>query len=316
MNRKILLIFVFLAFGSRSILADGSHFVMGTNLVSQLYWVIGANLCQLMHSKNAGFECLAEKSDGSVANVWGLKEGLFDIALAGKDTVERMYKGDPENGVNPISSLRLIMPLYVNKFTIITNPQSKIGTPNDLKGKKIDIGVRGSESYRAFKDFMKIKGWTDKDFGKIYASEPFTQKSNLLKNKVDAITIFEGSPNSWVWRILDVYPGHILSLDAQDISALSQKFKNYIPVTMDAKMYPNNNYVIQTFGTEVYLVATESTNPDIIYTFLKTVDQNMYELKKTHPVLADVYTYNVKREKPIIPLHLGAERYLIERGIL
>jgi len=317
MKQTFLRIFIFLIVANYgSCEAHKPTLLVGTNLLSQLHFPLGGNLCQLMKANQVGFTCLIQKTNGEQANSEGLKEGLFDVTFLGKEIAERMYKGEAQKGIKGLSSLRLIMPLYKNQFIVIVNPQSNIGTFNDLKGKKIDIGRKGSESYETFKDIMKIKGWTGKDFDKIYASDPFKQKNNLLADKVDAIVLFEGNPNSWVFNILASFVGRIISLDAQDIAHLNKKFKNYVPITLDAKIYPNNPYAVQTFGTDVYLVTTQSTSLDIIYTFLKTLDENMYEFKKTHPVLKDIYTYNLTEEKPEIPLHVGVERYLIERGIL
>lgn len=315
MKKKILIIY-FLIFGFiLPLKADEPTVILGTSFLNQAPFVIGSIFCQMANFKKVGFQCLVQRTDGAIANIWNLKNGLIDIAFVDKKTAESIYKGQ-ERKIGPLISLRLIMPIYKNQFIVIANPKSNIGTFNDLKGKKIDIGLRESKSFKVFEDIMKVKGWTDKDFEKIYESEPYAQKNNLLDNKVDAIVLFERSPNLWIFGILEAYPGRIISLDAEDLANLNQMFPDYSPITLDAKMYPHNNYVVQTFGTEVYLLTTESTDSGVIYSFLKMLDQNMYELKKTDPALKDVYTYNIKKENSVIPLHLGAKQYFLERGIL
>jgi hypothetical protein len=63
-------------------------------------------------------------------------------------------------------------------------------------------------------------------------------------------------------------------------------------------------------------VASAKLDPDIVYTIVKTVFENLDEMKKLHPAFRTLDKTKMVSDGLSAPLHEGAIRYYQEQGLL
>ena len=93
--------------------------------------------------------------------------------------------------------------------------------------------------------------------------------------------------------------------------------KPYLAKTrIAAGTYPGMTAPVATFGSTITVVTSVDTSEDVVYGFVKTIFDNLSELKKLHPAMRGLDPANMVRSGMTAPLHRGAERYFREQGLM
>jgi TRAP transporter TAXI family solute receptor len=68
---------------------------MGTAAVTGVYFPVGVSLCRLVnqHRRETGVRCAARPTEGSVANIAGLREGRLELAIVQSDVQAQAVAG-------------------------------------------------------------------------------------------------------------------------------------------------------------------------------------------------------------------------------
>ena len=135
-----------------------------------------------------------------------------------------------------------------------------------------------------------------------------------MDKKIDAFIYTVGVPSAAIEE-----PANSTEIDILDIN--SDAIKDFIsdkPYYVMAQ-YPEGIFKgvdeFETYAVKATVVASADTDEQLVYDYVKTVFENLDELKKTHAA------FQVLDEAEMLkglsaPLHPGAERYYKERGWL
>lgn len=143
---------------------------VGTAAVSGMYFPVGVALCRLVnqHRRETGLRCAARPSGGSVANVGGLRDGAFELALVQSDTQAEAVAGiGAFAAVGPSDDLRAVMSLYPEALTLVVRADSGIARVEDLAGKRVWLGAEGSGTRDLAADLMNALGWTEASLAEV-----------------------------------------------------------------------------------------------------------------------------------------------------
>ena len=88
----------------------------------------------------------------------------------------------------------------------------------------------------------------------------------------------------------------------------------YAMATIPGGMYPNNPNPTQTYGVQATVVSSAKVPPEVVYTVVKIVFDNLDEFKKLHPALANLKPEDMVKSGLSAPLHEGAAKYYREKG--
>lgn len=302
-----------------SIQAADQYITIGTGGVTGVYYPAGGAICRLVNRgrREHGIRCSVESTGGSVYNLNALRGGELDVAVAQSDWQYHSYMGTgPFADLGPDENLRAVFSLHSEPFTVIARTDAGIDSFDDIVGKRVNIGNPGSGMRATMDVVMERKGWTKESFKLASELKASEQAQALCDNKIDVMIYTAGHPNGAVQEVTTTCDTKILDVDSPEIKALVDEFPFYAYTTIPGGMYSGNPNDIKTFGVKATFVSSKRVDEDVVYQVVKSVFNNFDNFKTLHPVFSTLIPEKLIREGNTAPLHKGAEKYFVEKGLL
>lgn len=252
---------------------------------------------------------------GSTANLLGLGDGTFDIAFTNGEAISEANNGTGEFD-EPINNFSTVATMYPNPVQIIVRADSDIQSVEDLKGKIVSPGIRGYSGELAFLRILDILGMSYDDLDGIEYTGT-EEAANLLRDKhIDAWIGNLAAPAA-TWQEMDTTVGiRLISLDEDVIDQMYEQNPGYVPYTIEAGTYPNQDEDVRTVAPYTVLLVNNDTMPeDAVYEFTKMVVENNDAWSTISSTLND-FDAEYSVENNTGEMHPGAERYYKEIGAM
>ena len=122
----------------------GELLTVGTGVPGGSYYLTGQAINRVVNDNRAAHGILLQDkySSGSVFNINAIMAGDIDLGIAQADRLYQAFNGLgewKEKGAQ--EDLRAIFSLYTESVTLVAGRDSGINTIQDLKGKRVDIGI-------------------------------------------------------------------------------------------------------------------------------------------------------------------------------
>ena len=273
------------------------------------YYAFGSVIAQYV-SSNSDVNVTAVTGNGSQANVEDMDAGFYQLAFCQSDVMSYAYAGtNLFADLGAVDSFSVVGALYMEQVQIVTmNPDIK--TVADLKGKNVSIGALGSGVYFNAIDVLGVYGMTEDDIKPVYPS--FGDSAESLKDgKIDAAFIVSGAPTTAITDLATSGNVYLVSIEPEKIDELIALSPYYSPNTIAADTYgmPED---ANTVAIAAVVLARDDASEDAIYTFTKTVFDNMDQLQ--HGKAAEM-SLEFASSITDVPYHPGAAKYFAEQGI-
>ncbi len=292
---------------------------IGTGAITGVYYPAGGAICRLLNRgrKEHGIRCSVESTGGSVSNLNAIRNNAIDFGIVQSDWQYQAYNGaDFFADQRPFEELRSVFSLYTETFTIAVKENSNINSLDDILGKKINLGPKGSGMYATMKVLMDVKGWTEESFSEVSYLQPSEQPKALCEGSIDVMIYAAGNPNGVLQEATQACKVRILSIDNKTTDKLIAVNPFYVKTSIPAGIYAGNNKEINTFGVMASLVTSEKTDNEIVYNMIKATFDNFDNFKTLHPVFSSLKKENMIRTGNSAPIHPGAMRYFKESGLI
>jgi len=304
-------------FGSSPAVSETQKITIGGSSSVGVYTAAAKALCRVIKRHSPTTECTNKISGGSVSNLNDLANGQIQMGIVQSDVHFYAYTGEGTKSFRDkekMTNLRSIFSMYPEAFTIIARKDSGIKGLNDLVGKKVNIGNPGSGQRATMETVMAIKKWTKDTF---LVAEELTSSEHslaLCHGKVQALIFSTGHPNPSVGHAVGLCDAVLVTAIDSDITKFIEARQYYAQVSVPGGIYAGNDDGVDSFGVFATLVSTADVSDDLIYNFVKTVFENLDDLKRAHPALSYLNPQDMLKTGLTAPLHDGAVRYYKERG--
>jgi TRAP transporter TAXI family solute receptor len=292
---------------------------IGTGGVTGVYYPAGGGICRLFNRDRdqQSVSCAVESTEGSIANIEGLRAGEFDMVIVQSDLQFHATQGDgPFAQVGPYPDLRAVFSLHAEPFTVVAREDSGIATVADLRGQRVNIGNPGSGQRATTEAVMAANGWTMADFAQASELPSDQQAAALANGRVDAIVFTVGHPSGEIYDATQSTSARLVPITGPAVDGLIADNPYYAKAVIPGGLYRGNDSPTPTFGVRATLVTTAATPDDVVYSLVKSVFENFEEFKRLHPALAQLDQGEMARTALTAPLHPGAERYYREARIM
>jgi uncharacterized protein len=293
--------------------------LVGTGGATGVYYPAGSAICR-MYNRNRGQQgqnCAVERTEGSIANIEGLRAGELDVAIVQSDWQFHAYEGDgPFAQAGPYPDLRAVLSLHAEPFTVVAREGSGITSVADLRGKRVNIGNPGSGQRATSEAVMAANGWTMADFALVSELPSEAQAAALAGGDVDAIVFTVGHPSGEIYAATQSTAARLVPITGPAVDRLVANTPFYAKATIPGGLYHGADSPTPTFGVRATMVTTAETPDDVVYLMVKSVFENLEEFKGLHPALANLDRREMARAALSAPLHPGAERYYREAGLI
>ncbi len=275
---------------------------IGTGGQTGVYYTAGQSVCRFLNRAEVqpAIKCNAPSTAGSVTNIVALESGEYEFGFIQSDHQHKALNGlAPFDKKGPLEDLRAVFSLQTEILTVVARSDSGIESFDDLKGKRVNIGVPGSGSRDTFDEL-----------------KPAEMASALGDNNLDAITYVVGHPSGAIQEALTNVDAKLIPVSGPEIDAFLQHADYYTAAQIPAGLYPGVNTAVPSIGGKAVLATTSETDPEIVYQLVKAVFDNLERFKRLHPAFADLEAKDMIRVGLTAPLHEGAERFYKEKGWL
>ena len=291
---------------------------IGTGGVTGVYYPTGGAICRLVNANRAehGLRCSVESTAGSVFNLNAIAQGELDMAVAQSDWQYHAYHGGVDNFPEANDDLRAVFSVHSEPFTVLARADAGIGSFEDLKGKRVNVGNPGSGQRGTMEVVMSALGWTMDDFALASELQSAEQAAALCDNNVDAIVFTVGHPSGSIQEATSSCETVLVAVDGEAIDRLIAENPYYAKATIPGGMYPGNADDVTTFGVKATFVSSTLTPDDVIYAVVKAVFENFDDFRDLHPAFANLEAESMVLDGNSAPLHDGAARYFEEAGLL
>ena len=284
--------------------------------VNGVYYSVAGSICkQINKDRSANTRCAVEVSEGSVTNVTLLKRGVSPFALLQADV-----QYNAVNGVGSFAAggaeknIRSVFSLYPEVVTIVAGKDAAGAYLRDMKGTRLSRGVPGSGSRATMDSLFSAVGWTASDFGAAAERPVEEQGYALCEKKLDGFAYLVGHPAPNVMRTIKSCGARLVPLANETIAQFIAGKPYFERTEIPANLYPGQTEPVASVGLLATLVVLESAPEVQVYSLVKAVFDNLAELKKSNPVLANLQAEKMIRNGLTAPLHPGAARYYREKG--
>ncbi|MCV0425023.1 MAG: TAXI family TRAP transporter solute-binding subunit [Roseibium sp.] len=298
--------------------ATAEQFItIGTGGVTGVYYPTGGAICRLVNKgrKDHGIRCSVESTGGSVYNTRTIRQGELDFGVVQSDVQAAGLAGTgafTDDGAYP--ELRALFSVHPEPMHVMARADAGINGPEDLKGKKVNIGNPGSGTRVLAETLMKYTGLTPDDFSLAAELKSSEQAAALCDGKLDAAIWAAGLPNGSSQEATSTCEIKMVPLSGEAIDKLLADNSAYAAATIPGGMYPGNADDIPSWGPKATIVTSANVSDEVVYALVSAIFENFDDFKKLHPAFARLKPEEMVKDGLTADLHPGAVKYYQEKG--
>ena len=284
-----------------------------TGGTSGVYYPLGVAIGKIYSDRLPNVKTQVQATKASVENLILLQQGRGEIAFALGDSLKAAWQGDAEAGFKTkLDRLRTIGAIYPNYIQIVATADSGIKTLADLKGKSLSVGAPKSGTELNSRAILAAAGLSYKDIGKVEYL-PFAESVDLMKNRqLDATLQSAGLGVASLKDLSTSTEINVVSVPRETVDKIGPPF---VAVKIPANTYSGQEKDVPTAAVVNYLVTSSAVSDDLAYQMTKLIFESLPELANAHAAGKEIKLENAATGSPV-PLHPGAIRYYMEKGLI
>ncbi len=316
--KKILVIAVciMIGFSVFSVPAQNRYnYIFATGGTSGTYYPFGGAIAQIWNTKIPGMNVTAQSTGASKENIRLVDRGEAELAIVQNDVMDYAFKGIELFNGEKVTGFRTIATLYPEVVQIVVNPNSRINTIADMKGKKISVGDAGSGVEANAIQVLDVAGLSRDDLGRA-SRLSFKESANAYKDRqIDGFFVTAGVPNAAIQEIAALGSVKVLPITEPYLSQLQNKYSFYTPYTINKATYAGMPSDVVTLAVKATLIVKADLPADVVYQLTKALFENQSQLAVAHAKGKELALSEAVKGASV-PFHPGAERYYREKGVL
>jgi uncharacterized protein len=293
--------------------ADRTPVVLGTATPGGGFPVYGQAFAETVNAVDPTLEVQPRNTRGSADNVPMLEQGTLDIALVQGEAVYEAL-----NGVGrPPADLRILAAMYATAGMFVVRAASPYRTIEDLKGKPVAYGARGSGLVILARYVLDGLGLdAERDFQAVYLERAGDGPAMVMDGRVAALW---GGGVGWPgFTAVASGPARarFLAPDAEGIRRIQTKHPFLRTLTVPAGAYPGLEAPVTSVGSWSFILTRRDLPEDVAYRLARALHRGEADLGKRLAQARETTAVNTVAAAPRLELlHPGALRYFREMGL-
>ena len=314
MRRAFWLAALGLAFASSVDAQERVVVTLGTATPGGGFPVYGDAVAEAINGIDPALEVRTRNTKGSTENVPMLERGELDLGLVQGEVAHEALSGVGR----PPADLRILAAMYPTPGLFVVRAESPVRTIEDLRGKPVAFGARGSGLVVLARYVLDGLGLDqERDFQAVYLDRAGDGPAMVLDGRVAALW---GGGIGWPGFVtVGRAPGgaRYLAPDADGLRRIQAKHAFLKPMSVPAGSYPGQTEAILSVGSWSFIMARPTLSDDTAYRLARALHRGQAALAARLPQAADTTAANTVASAPRPELiHPGVRRYLGEIGLL
>ncbi len=315
--------------GAAPILAqEVTFFRIGTGSTGGTYFPIGGLIANAISNPPGSRPCdrggscgppgliaVAQSTQGSVANVAGIRGGQLESGLVQADIAYWAYRGERvfRRKGRKVENLRAIANLYPEAIHLVVLANAGISSVADLRGKRVSLGEKQSGTRVDAEIILLAYGLNAKRIRARYLN-PGPAADALREGKLDAFFLVAGTPAAAIAELASTIEIALVPIAGKRIDALIRRYPFFSQGRIASEAYRGVGET-RTLTVGAQWVVSSKVSADIVYGITKALwHANTRRLLDRGHLKGKAIRIESALRGIGIPLHPGAERFYREAG--
>ena len=287
--------------------------ILGTATPGGGFPVYGAAIADTIHETDPSLAIEQRNTKGSTENVPLLESGRLDIALVQGEVAHEAFNGIGRAPAN----LRILAAMYSTPGMFVVRADSPYRRIEELKGKPVVFGARGSGLVILAKYVLDGLGLDqERDFQAIYLDRAGDGPAMVLDGRAAALW---GGGQGWPgFGAVAKGPegGRFIAPDAEGIKRILARHAFLKPMTVPGGAYPGLTAPLPSVGSWSFVLARPDLPDEVAYRLARALHRGEAALARRLPQAQETTAANTLAAAPRPDLiHPGVLRYLREIGV-
>ena len=289
--------------------------LIGGGAITGVYYQVALQTCNLINKhRGDDYNCVGRPALGSVFNVNAVDRGLLDFGVCQSDRNWQAANGEGEwKQRGAVSSLRSVFSLHPETVLLVARKDSTIKRVEDLKDKRVNIGNPGSGQRGNAEDVLRLYQLDQKTDIRAEGLQQADASRALVDKKIDAFFYTVGNPSAAIESPAQSTAISLVPINNQAVKDFVDDKPYYVMTHIPANTYKGVTTATETYAVKATLVTHANVDDDVVYDLVKTMFDNLAEMKKSHAAFTHLEPSKML-EGLSAPLHPGAQRYYKEQG--
>ena len=287
--------------------------VLGTATPGGGFPVYGQAVAETINAVDPSIRVETRHTKGSTENVPMLEAGQLDIGLVQGEVAHEVLSGIGR----PPAKLRIIAAMYGTPGMFVVRGDTPYRTIEDLKGKPVAFGARGSGLVVLARYVLDGVGLDrDRDFQAVLLDQAGDGPKMVMDGRVAALW---GGGIGWPgFAAVAGGPqgGRFIAPNADGLRRIQKKHPFLKPMAIPAGSYPGQDAPIASVGSWSFILATPALPDDVAYRLARALHLGEADLARRLPQARETTAANTAAWATRAELiHPGVLRYLREIGV-
>lgn len=259
------------------------------------------------------YTCKPEVTTGGAESIRLLANGDVLLCSAMADDVLAAYNG--ERGFeNTEGRLRYITSGNMTTIQCFAQDELDVTTLADCKG--LRMAVTSGTMYNYYWDYLcQTYGMTNEDFKSVESYSTKDAVAAFRDGQIDVICMVTAVPNSTIQDLAMSDGVKLLTMTEEERDTIISIQPCFEKTSVDCTDYSSEG-IIDTIGVRNVYVCLDDTNYQLVYDWVKAIDENNDALKAAHPQAGEYGDHNNVLNCQKIPFAQAAEDYYKEVGLV
>ena len=287
---------------------------VGTAPPGGAFFVVGSALAEVLNEFGAafGWNATAEATAGSLENIRRLDTGEIDFAMSNAAISYFAVRGG--EGWDKPYSVRAVMTLAPNVALFISPAGSGVETIDDLRGKRVGVGMAGAGFEFFVGPLLAAHGVTYDDFIPLNATQ--AGAVDLIADGSAAAVFIGGAvPTASITQASASRDIHFIPFGEDAKQQLIEEYLFFRPATIPADTYRGQTEPFEGLDVgSMHLITSANASEELVYNVTKTLYEQRDSVVEKHAAGRAINPNNVVRDTGT-EFHPGAIRFYQEIGI-
>ena len=297
--------------------SGGTYFPIGQLIAGLISHPPGVDRCEsASFCGPSGLIISARTSNGAVANVLAVNRGSADSGFVQGDVLAQALGAQgafQKSGKQ--TQVRVIAALFREDVYLVVARNSKIRKVDDLRGKRVSLGVDGSGrsvTAHAILAAYRLAEWRMK----VRRQSSDVDARLLQQGKLDAFFFVGGRPAKLIDKLIADGTARLVPIDGAGRKALLQAPSGYSAITIAANTY-RGTPAIETVDVQALWIVNAHQPDALVYGIAKALfdSGNRAALDEDRPGITRIRLETATGDLTAL-LHPGARRFFRESGLV
>jgi hypothetical protein len=234
-----------------------------------------------------------------------LLSGELDLGITRSDLAYQAYRGEGDFAASgPARNLRVIAALYGMPVTVIARREADVQRIEDIAGKRINLGNRGSGQRNIVEMLLAALGLTVENFAAVTELTTSEMGKAFCAGEIDVMVEALGNPAAFYRHAIENCDGVIVPITDSVLERILRDHPHLGRLDIPAGLYRGHDQPLPSFGFQAVLITSAATAPETIRRVGGSLLAHPDRLKAAHPALRELNQAAITREG-VVPLHAG-----------